>query len=328
MKYCADQHTKKNTRGVPQGSILGPLLFLLYINDLPDILTDHKCVLYADDTTLLIEGNKDINKFENDINDALRSVIKWLKYNDLRINISKTKIIQFQTYNSRPDRLIITYDNNDLEIVDSATFLGLIIDKHCSWKEHIAKLCTKIDRYVYVLNRLRNIATTQAALSAYHGYVSSLLRYGLIIWGNSVDAILAFRAQKKCIRSLCAADYLDSCKPLFQRHSILPLPCLYIFELCLFVHRHNSLFEFRNDVVTRQNNRMKFKLYIPHQRIRLYSKNVYCMAINLYNKLPEILKNLCVYQFKSKLFKLLLTKCYYSVTEFLDDKSLNIFFSN
>lgn len=281
-------------------------------------LTRHKCVLYADDTTLLIEGH-DTSHFEFDVNEALSSIITWLKYNDLQINIDKTKLIHFQTYNSKPVLLNVAHNHKVVEQVDSTTFLGVIIDKHCNWKGHIQKLCSKLDRYVFVLNRVRRVSTLQAALSAYHGYVSSLLRYGLVIWGNSVDSIRAFKAQKKCIRSLCEADFLDSCKPLFQRHNILPLPCLYVLEICLFVNRHVKLFELRSAVVERSCRR-KQKLCVPKQRIQLYSNNAYCMAIHIYNKLPDEYKELSYNRLKSKLFKLLIDKCYYSVQEFMNDK--------
>lgn len=309
---------KPNNYGVPQGSILGPLLFIIYINDLPNITT-HKCVLYADDITINIQNNTNNIEYEKEINRTLVRIIDWLRHNNLQINISKTKMIRFQTYNTRQEALKIEYKDNVVSEVENTRFLGITIDKYCNWKAHIDNLCIKLEKFVYVLYRLRRVANMQAALSAYHGYVSSVIRYGLIIWGNSVDSIRVFRGQKKCIRSLCGLHQLDSCIPYFQKHHILPLPSMYIFEISVFVHKNSMLFEKHNDVVERAS-RQKHKLNIPKQRIQLYSRNVFCMAIHIYNKLPACFKEMNIRNFKNNLFKFLLSKCYYSISDFLNEK--------
>lgn len=307
----------QNMYGVPQGSVLGPLLFLLYINDLPEI-AQNDCILFADDTTLIIKcRNK--NDLGYKIDNTLKCVIKYLESNNLSINIDKTKIIQFQPYNNTPLTLNITYNNMNIEEVDSTKFLGLIIDKNCNWKAQVEHVCTKLDKFVYVLRRITKTATNQAAFAAYHGYVSSLLRYGLILWGNSVEIDRVFKVQKKCIRSLTGAGFLDSCKPIFKKIKILPLPCLYIFEICVFVKNHADLFKI-NSQVYNARGKQKNKLYVPSQRLQLYSNNSYCMAIRIYNHLPVHLKELTLKRFKNSLFKLLLEKTYYSVKEYLSDK--------
>lgn len=314
-KIISRSQYKTNKCGVPQGSILGPLLFILYINDLPHV-TQHNCILYADDTTVVVK-NKDLNTFEHDINDTLNSIINWLKRNNLQVNINKTKMIQFKTYNSKPIKLNIKHDHTTVEEVDSTIFLGIKFDRNCNWKGHIDSLCGKLNRFVYVIDRIRRVATREAALCAYHGYVSSILRYGIIIWGNSVDLDRAFKGQKKCIRALCGADFLDSCKPLFRNTSILPLPCLYVMEMCVFVHRHPTLFDRYKRVVSKRNNPFLYKLCVPRQRVKVFSDNVYCMAIRIYNKLPDSYKNLSLQKFKLILFKFLIDECFYSTNEFL-----------
>lgn len=237
----------------------------------------------------------------------------------LHVNIDKTKLIQFQPYNSTRHQLDIKYADNAIEEVESATFLGVTLDKYCNWKVHIEKLCTKVQRFVFVLNRITRVVGINAALNAYHGYVASILRYGIIIWGNSVDFIKAFRAQKKCIRSMTKAHPLQSCVPIFKELKILPLPSLYIFELCIFVHKNVALFQFCNDVYVRKTRNI-YKICAPQQRIQLFSNNVYCMAIKIYNKLSNVFKTLNFVTFKKKLFNFLLQKSYYSTTEFLNEK--------
>ena len=134
--------------------------------------------------------------------------------------MAKTNVIQFQVLNTNTNSLDLPYNNS---------FLDTVNDKNCSWKSHIDKILIKIDRFVYVLKRLKQTINLNTAMIAYHAYVVSVLSYGLIIWGNSVDVQIVIKAQKKCIRAMCGAHFLDSCKPLLQTFNLLPLPCLYIF---------------------------------------------------------------------------------------------------
>lgn len=177
----------------------------------------------------------------------------------------------------------------------------------------------KTSRYTFALKRLRQTISVEAALAAYHGYVSSILGYGLIIWGNSVELDKAFKVQKRCIRVINKAWFLDSCKPLFKNNNILPLPCLYIRDLCIFVKANPSYFQKKSDVIPRQK-RPKYKnlLYHPLCQKVIYEKNVYNMAITVYNKLPENLKSLAGNSFKTKLHNWLLDNCFYSMTEYFN----------
>lgn len=318
MKKIYSSSYSFNRCGVPQGSVLGPLMFLVYINDLPNVI-DQKCILFADDTTLIIKS-KSLSDLERIANCNLEKVVQWLENNNLKINVSKTKFIKFQTSHcvNINNKLDINYKNNAIDNVQSTKFLGIVIDNFCNWKAHIDSLVNKLDRFVYALNRIRQVASQEAAVMAYNGYVSSTLRYGLILWGNSVDAQRAFVLQKKCIRSICGAHYLDSCKPLFKKLNILPLPCLYIFEIGNFVHKYDGLFKKNKDYQHR--GRRGERLCIPPQRLALCSRNSYCMAVRIYNKIPDNFKKLTFVEFRSKLQNFLMNKLYYTVNEFLNDK--------
>jgi hypothetical protein len=310
---------RPNPSGVPQGSILGPLLFLLYINDMPHTIS-HDCILFADDTTLLLKYDENV-RFEGQINKALLDVTDWLKVNNLNINVSKTKMIQFQTYRSKPVALDIRYENTKIEEVNSTSFLGITIDRFCNWKSHIECLRSKLDRYIYVLYRIRNVVSETAARSAYHGYVSSVLRYGIILWGNSVDADIIFKTQKKCIRVLSGAGYLDHCKPLFIYQKVLTLPAIYIFEICMFVKKHPECFKTRT--IKSKRGAYRQKLYLPNKtNLSLTRKNVQCMAIKIFNIFSDDFKALPVNLFKNTLFDHLIKNSYYSIEEFITNCKL------
>lgn len=309
--------------GVPQGSVLGPLMFLIYINDLPQSI-NHKCILYADDTTLLIKGN-DINSYENDINNTIRDILNWLKNNDLNINITKTNYMQFHSYRTRPLPLTITHDSNKIEQAASVKFLGLHIDSHLNWKIQINSMCDRLDRFVFALRRLRNTVSMEAAITAYYGYVASVLNYGLILWGNSVEVDKLFKLQKRCIRAITKTWFTDSCRPLFKNLRILPLACMYIRSVCLFAMSHPEYFRKLNEVKTRTMRAQYMNLlHQPQCNTYIYEKNVYNMCIKLFNNLPNEIRCLKGKEFKFRLTDWLFDYCFYSVNEFLNYKNIPI----
>jgi exonuclease III len=319
IKKAYRSHYKVNNTGVPQGSILGPLLFVLYINELPKA-TPHKSILFADDTTIVIKCN-DRMTYEQDINNALNDIIHWMNINDLNININKSKWIQFISYNSNILPITLKYNNENVEEVESFKFLGFTLDRHLHWKYHTEQVCNKLNRFVFALRRLRDTVSVEASLIAYHGYVSSVLRYGLILWGNSVDAERAFKIQKKCVRVICSSRLDDSCIPLFRKMRILPLPCLYIRDACIFVNTRLSDFRTRGDMMHRQTRkRIMDLLYKPLVTKAIYGKNVANMCIKLYNNLPDDIKVLRGNCFNNKLTNWLLDKCFYNVKNYLEYK--------
>jgi hypothetical protein len=306
---------KVNKYGVPQGSILGPLLFLAYINDLPDS-TKHNCILFADDTTLVIKGT-DINNFENEINTALRDIIEWLELNNLQINVDKTKFMLFKSYKSKIHHVVVKHNLQQVEEVTSTVFLGMTLDTHCNWKEHVNTVCIKLNKFMFALWRIKRTVSFKSALLIYHGYIMSILRYGVIMWGNSVNVDRAFVAQKKCFRTLCGVDRLDPCKPLFIKHKLLSFPCLYIYEICIFVKLNVELFTFIADKETTRSHR-RCRLALPTtSKLVLRNKSAYCMCIKIFNKIPAEIKKLPINKFKTTLYKILVDNCFYSINEFL-----------
>lgn len=161
--------------------------------------------------------------------------------------------------------------------------------------------------------------SVEAALTAYHGYVSSVLSYGLILWGNAVEVDRVFKIQKKCVRVITSSWWDESCVPLFKKLKILPLPCLYLREICNFVRSHHSYFKTRGEVLERQTRVKIMKLlYHPRSHKMIYKKNIFNMCIVIYNHLPEELKLLEGNAFKRSLTNWLLECCFYSVKAYLE----------
>lgn len=241
-------------------------------------------------------------------------IILWLKNNNLHINISKTKYVQFGCKNTKKLDLNVHYENQKVAETDSITFLGLVIDEKCTWKKHIEKICSKINRFVYPLWRLPKIANQATALKAYHGYVASNLRYGIIMWGNSASLNKVFVTQKRCIRAICDVPPETSCKPLFKQLRLLTVPSLYIYETAIFVRTHMYLFEKKKDKINFMS-RYPDKIWMPLCRTKLRSTNSYIMCIKIYNSIPEALKKLNLNIFKRQLHEWLTNKCFYSVKD-------------
>lgn len=302
---------RHNGCGVPQGSVLGPLLFLVYINDLPKAIT-HKCVLFADDICVnVVSKNAEIHN--DDVNLNVKLVIEWLQLNNLTVNVTKTKFIQFANQGAKNINLHIKYKEETIDSVSSTKFLGIEIDKYCNWKDHIENVCGKVNRFVYVLRRLRKTSDSKTTLMAYHGYVASNLRYGLIIWGNSSHFNSAFLAQKRCVRAIAGVPPWESCRSLFKELRILPLACMYIYEASNFVRKHSDKFIFSNRC------RGPKKLIIEGiMKTGLFKRNCYCMCVRIFNTLPNTLKDMPLRRFKKMLYEFLILHRFYSLDDFFN----------
>ena len=147
--------------GMPQGSILGPLLFIIYMNDIPEVSTFFKFILYADDTSLLNSLSISLNSYDPDmhtINLELSRIYDWLAVNKLSLNLRKTKYMHFHHHNKKlPNNISLQIDSTEIERVTNFIFLGVTINEHLSRKPHIDKICSKISKYIGILNKLNII---------------------------------------------------------------------------------------------------------------------------------------------------------------------------
>lgn len=303
--------------GVPQGSVLGPLLFLIYINDMPKA-TKQPMTLFADDSTIIIECN-DINDYKFDINETLTSVISYLNNNNLKINLKKTHIMHFSQRFANPTNLEVSYQGDTISQVNTARFLGLQIDKNLNWKCHIDEVIKKNSSAAFALFRLSRTVSEGTLITAYYGLVECVLRYGLIFWGNSTNKEIAFKSQKRCIRAMFGLQSTDSCKPIFTKYKILTLPSLYILETAIFVRNNPHLFPRMCDKVVR-NRRNNTRLCLHPAKTTLLRNSIVCMAPIIYNKIPDEYKTLNAKLFKMKFKRFLIDKCYYNINAFLNDK--------
>jgi hypothetical protein len=164
--------------------MLGPLFFLLYINDLPKVISDiSKPILYADDTSIVM-FDKDLKEFKFKINTVFDRINKWFQINLLSLNFEKTKFLKFLTKNSHQIDIQVSYENNKIDNTHNIKFLGLKVDTSLSWKNHIDQLACKLNKSCYLIRSIKPFLSLEIIKMVYFLYVHSLLTHGIIFWGN------------------------------------------------------------------------------------------------------------------------------------------------
>ena len=228
--------------GVPQGSILGPLLFLIFINDI------HSCsntnyIIYADDTTIY-NSSSDIHHLYLDMNTTLNNINKWSQSNRLSINISKTKYMIFNK-SVKSMNSIIKIGNDEVYQVDSFKLLGVIIDNNLNYKEHINNLTKKINKSIGIINKIKFFLLKSTLITLYYSIIFSYIYYGNLIWGSTYKTYLCqiYKVQKKIsyiiINSSNNRQNL-SISDILARYKILTIFEINIFKSCLFFYKNFS----------------------------------------------------------------------------------------
>ena len=193
--------------GVPQGSVVGPLLFILYSNDTPNSLIHCKTILFADDTTVYIAGDNQQALYDQ-VNTDLKNLTDWFRANQLSVNPSKTKYILFsrnvQSMQFIPE-MFLHIDNEHLERVNSTKFLGIHIDSHLTWQDHIEHCRSKLSSGIYI-NKSKHFLNKNHLRILYYSLIHPHLTYGLRLWGNALQKYI--RKLEILQKKSCSGNYL------------------------------------------------------------------------------------------------------------------------
>lgn len=215
------------------GSILGPLLFIVFINDISSSVGSPKSILYVDDTNLIVTGKSYMELLEKG-QLAVNSIKEWCLSNGLKLKSDKTLIIEFCVNNACVDRsMLLRIDNRSIKQVNGTKFLGVHFDNKLTWVNHINTLKTKLSSYSFLI-QLRNTASVEILRLLYFELIQSQVSYGLLYWGNSSHTREIFVCQKLIVRLMLGLVPRDHCRQTFKDLGLLTLPGLHFngFDAC------------------------------------------------------------------------------------------------
>lgn len=219
--------------GVPQGSILGPLLFNLYINDIVNINNNAMFIIYADDTTIFFSGNS-IDYLISNCNDTLVQLQQWSLINSMKINENKTKAVIFRAKNKPiPPHADIIFNSRPVDIVDHFKCLGVIFSAHMSWESHVNLVLTKLARITGIVGRLKYILSPKLKILVYNSLFYSHLNYCQLVWGTTSFSNLqkVYVMQKRYLRNVYNAEYNATTIGFFHKTGIITAHKLYHYRL-------------------------------------------------------------------------------------------------
>ena len=283
--------------GIPQGSVLGPILYLIFVFDLPSISNLFSICLFADDTTLIFENPRK-NELVRICNEGMKVFYSWCCANRLSINISKTNVMLFSNSLCPFDVYL-----NDIRIqyASSVRFLGIIIDDKLKFNLQINNFAQKISKNAGVLYKLKQYVPNDTLVCIYRSFVECYLNYCTLIYGNAYTTHLRPLqiAQKKCIRIIANKHPDARSIPIFSEFRLLKF--LDIYKLNLGVYMHKNIDKFSSYIMRNPYSTRSGTYYIPgNQRLTLTkNQSIVSQGPSCWNNMLDSLKNCSsIYSFK------------------------------
>ena len=306
---------KQISCGVPQGSLLGPLLFIIYINDFPNSSQILSFILFADDSNLFF-SHRDPQTLLDIVNNEMKLVLNWIHSNKLSLNLKKTQFMLFSnTLKVLPGQVVI--NNVNLQQTECIKFLGLYIDSDLSWKSHISYLCKLLSRNTGILYRLKTFFPINILQTLYATLIMSYMYYGILAWGNSSSFLLdkIFSIQKRAIRIVNDKHFLAHTNNLFFTNKVLKISDLFLYNLGQFMYKLTTkdlpdvfmnIFK-KNNAVHAYPTRQRDSFHLPCTRTLFAQKTITYTGPRFWNDLPsEITISPSLNMFKRRLSLFLL----------------------
>ena len=298
--------------GLAQGSLLAPILFLIYINDLPKIVNPEICFGFADDFNLVLSLSKDKHN-ENELAQHLFNLERWFNCNKLVLNLDKTVLI-----NVKNNSNLFQIFNRDILNCKNSKLLGVTFDENLNWADHILNVKKRLNSNIFLLRTLKNKIDNDCQLLVYYANIHSILSYGITLWGQGTNWKDVFICQKKAVRILNGKEYDNeghpiTCRPIFKKLGILTFPSVYILECIKFIEKHGNMLD-KFASLHSHDTRYKENFCLTAHSRRPIERSVYYAGSLFINKISRI-KNI------NSIRNFLTENAFYSVEEFLNFKS-------
>lgn len=282
--------------GVPQGSNLGPLLFLIYVNDLPKLQLKGKPILFADDTAISYSGPTPTQVIQH-MKDDMKLILNYLENNLLALNLGKSKMMMFRL-KKLPAHPELQVGEQIIEEVSTFKYLGVHLDNRLSWDAHVREIVANCASLCGVLRKLCKTVPQHVLLKIYYAFIQSRYLYGIAAWGSAHKTVIKEIQvqQNRCLKAIYKLPYLHPTHELYRlQNNILPILGMYTQRIAVLMYKilnnqnlhhnwHFSTAQHQHD--TRSSNqiqRQRFRTELGRKRFPICGPNVF-------NRLPGNIK--------------------------------------
>jgi hypothetical protein len=284
--------------GVPQGSTLGPLLFLLYLNDLPSVSNALKFIMFADDTNVFLRGNN-LTNMVNNFNSELLKIADWFAVNRLSLNIQKTHFMHF-TNSKQTTEQNLMIEHQCIKKVNVTKFLGIKIDEKLTWKNHIEYINSKISKSLGILFKIRHIVNKQWRIKLYKTFILPYLNYCNIVWASTFKSTLKplIISQKKALKLALGLPILTPSSQVFELAKVHSIFEINQIHMLIFMYKYvNNMLPSSFINYIQRNERLMYnfrniqEFMLPFPRLEKFKFSVLYKAPSEWHLLSQNLKN-------------------------------------